>query len=304
LTAEQAALLKRMADRVLICYDSDAAGQEATLRGMTLLQKEGLDVHVVELPRGKDPDELLASSGGPDLFRLALGGAIPLPLYHVHARRANLEGPGRKKVVEEILEGLAELPMLDLAPHLGSIASSLGIFSHQLAEILRDRQLAVRKIPSESEKRESASDRVYVNVGDTGREFPPDPWEAALLFLLWKSPEKRSGLAPEAILPLVSDEKVQGAVAAVLNGESPESLQGRWHETNDRFLEAALAVGGDFCEAFNNVEDAWLKVESSLRKRVIEKEYQGLREKMTRGLAVSQDMSRLNELARILKGRR
>ncbi len=304
LTAEQAALLKRMADRVLICYDSDAAGQEATLRGMTLLQKEGLDVHVVELPRGKDPDELLASSGGPDLFKLALGGAIPLPLYHVHARRATLEGPGRKKVVEEILEGLAELPMLDLAPHLGSIASSLGIFSHQLAEILRDRLLAVKKFPSESEKRESASDRVYVNEGDKGRGLPPDPWEAALLFLLWKSPEKRSGLAPEAILPLVSDEKVQGAVAAVLNGETPESLQGRWHETNDRFLEAALAVGGDFCEAFNNMEDAWLKVESSLRKRVIEKEYRSLREKMTRGLATSQDMSRLNELARILKGRR
>ena len=301
LTAEQAALLKRMADRVLICYDSDAAGQEATLRGMTLLQKEGLDVHVVELPRGKDPDELLASSGGSDLFRLALGEAIPLPLYHVHARRATLEGPGRKKVVEEILEGLS---MLDLAPHLASIASSLGVFQHQLAEILRDRQLAVRKFPSETEKRESASDRVYVNEGDKGGGLPPDPWEAALLFLLWKSPEKRSGLAPEAILPLVSDEKVQGAVAAVLNGESPESLQGRWHETNDRFLEAALAVGGDFCEAFSNVEDAWLKVESSLKKRVIEKEYRGLREKMTRGLAASEDMSRLNELARILKGRR
>jgi len=271
---------------------------------MALLQKEGLDVHVVELPRGKDPDELLASSGGSDLFRLAIGKAIPLPLYHVHARRTTLEGPGRKKVVEEILEGLAELPMLDLAQHLGSIASSLGIFPHQLAEILHDRQRAVRQFPSESEKREFASDRVYVNEGEKEGRLPPDPWEAALLFLLWKSPEKRSGSAPEAILPLVSDEKVQGAVAAVLNGESPESLQGRWHETNDRFLEAALAVGGDFCEAFNNMEDAWLKVESSLRKRVIEKEYRGLSEKMSRGLAASEDMSRLNELARILKGRR
>lgn len=304
LTAEQAGLLKRMADRVLICYDSDAAGQEATLRGMTLLQKEGLDVHVVELPRGKDPDELLASPGGPDLFKGALGSAIPLPLYHVHARRATLEGPGRKKVVEEILEGLAELSMLDLAPHLGSIASSLGIFSYQLAEILRDRQIAMRKFASESEKRESAPDCVYVNEGDKERGLPPDPWEAALLFLLWKLPEKRSGEAPEAILPLVSDEKIQGAVAAALNGESPESLQGRWHETNDRFLEAALAVGGDFCEVFNNMEDAWIKVESGLRKRVIEKEYRGLREKMTRGLADNHDMARLNELARILKGRR
>lgn len=304
LTAEQAALLKRMADRALICYDSDAAGQEATLRGMTLLQKEGLDVHVVELPRGKDPDELLASPGGSDLFRMALGGAIPLPLYHVHARRRDLDGPSRKKVVEEILEGLSELSMLDLAPYLGSIASSLGIFSHQLAGILHARQQGVRKIPADSEKRESAPDRVSVNGGNEGGEQPADPWETALLFLLWKSFEKRSSSAPEAFLPLVSDEKLQGAVAALLNGESPESLQGRWHETNDRFLESALAAGGDFCEAFSGIEEAWQKVEASLRKRVMEKEYRGLRERMTRGSATSEDMSRLNELARILKGRR
>ena len=304
LTAEQAALLKRMADRVLICYDSDAAGQEATLRGMTLLQKEGLDVHVVELPRGKDPDELLASTGGPELFQQAIGKAMPLPLYHVHARRADLEGPARKKVVEEILEGLSELPMLDLAPHLGSIASSLGIFSHQLGEILRDRQQRVRKIQLDSEKRESTPDSVSIHEEGERREQPPDPWESSLLFLLWESSERRLGSAPEAILPLVADEKVQGAVAALLNGESPEFLQGRWHETNDSFLESALAAGGDFCEAFSGMDEAWQKVESSLRKRVMEKEYRGLREKMTRGLATSEEMSKLNELARVLKGRR
>ncbi len=305
LTTEQAALLKRMTDRALICYDSDAAGQEATLRGMTLLQKEGLDVHVVELPRGKDPDELLASEGGPDLFAQALSDALPLPLYHVHARRGALDGSSRKKVIEEILGGLSELSMLDLAPHLSSIAGTLGIFPHQLAEILRVRQDQERKNSPISEKRESAVSCVSIDEkGKRTNEEPPDPREAALLFLLWSMQERRAAAAPEAILPLLFDGRIQSAVAALLNGESTESLRRLWYETSNRFLESALAAGGDFCETFASGEEAWQKVEASLRKRNVEKEYRGLREKMTRGLATSEDMSRLNELARILKGRR
>ncbi|NLH95618.1 MAG: toprim domain-containing protein, partial [Synergistaceae bacterium] len=302
LTAEQAALLKRISDRVLICYDSDAAGQEATLRGMSLLQKEGLEVRVVELPRGKDPDELLASDGGEILFGQALAKAMPLPLYHVHARRGALAGPGRKKAVEEILNGLAELPMLDLAPYLGSISSSLGVFSHQLYELLSQRQ--GKNSPS-PEKRDSALSSVLIGERPGSRaEDLPDPLESALLYLLWNCPEKRAGSAPEAILPLFGDERIQGAAAALLNGEPPEALRRIWYETANRFLESALAAGGDFCEAFGDREEAWRKIEEGLRKRNAEKEYRSLREKMTRGLATSEEMSRLNWLARMLKGRR
>lgn len=275
------------------------------MRGMTLLQKEGLDVHVVELPRGKDPDELLASEGGPELFAQALSDALPLPLYHVHARRGLLDGLNRKKTVEEILEGLSELSMLDLAPYLSAIAGSLGIFPHQLADILRARQAQESKNAGNPEKRESPFSSVYVNEqGKRTNAETPDPRESALLFLLWDSQEKRAKAAPEGTLPLIFDERIQSAVAALLNGESPDSLRSLWYETNDRYLESALAAGGDFCETFGNREEAWEKLEASLRKRKVEKEYQGLREKMTRGLATSQDMSRLNELARILKGRR
>ena len=304
LTTEQAALLKRMADQALICYDSDAAGQEATLRGMSLLQKEGLEVRVVSLPRGKDPDELLSSQDGEALFRQALAEAAPLPLYHVRARMAGLEGQGRKKATEEILQGLAEIPVLDLAPYLASIAGSLGIFTHQLADMLEEKRQRTARVDPDGEKREKGPGGVSIN--GTGGERPsfPDPLESALLFLLWQSAEKRLESAPEAILPMVSDVKVQGAVAALLNGESPMSLQERWHETNDRFLHSALSSGGDFCEAFSGTEEAWQKVMASLGKRITEKEYRGLMEKMTRGLASRDDMNRLNDLARILKGRR
>lgn len=63
LTPEQALLMKRYADEVVICYDSDEAGQKATARAIQLLRNAGLVVRVITVPSGKDPDEFIRSKG-------------------------------------------------------------------------------------------------------------------------------------------------------------------------------------------------------------------------------------------------
>ena len=63
LTAEQAHLLKRYADRVILAFDADAAGEQATLRGIDILVEQGLSVFVARLPEGLDPDEHLLKVG-------------------------------------------------------------------------------------------------------------------------------------------------------------------------------------------------------------------------------------------------
>lgn len=70
LTAEQALLMKRYADEVIICYDSDEAGQKATSRAIELLRRAGLLIKVISIPQGKDPDEFLRNKGseGHDAF--------------------------------------------------------------------------------------------------------------------------------------------------------------------------------------------------------------------------------------------
>ena len=55
LTEAQLRELNRLTKRLFLCFDSDAAGQEATLRGMELAVKQGFDVQVVPLPQGTDP---------------------------------------------------------------------------------------------------------------------------------------------------------------------------------------------------------------------------------------------------------
>ena len=77
LTERQLRELGRLTRKVYLCFDADAAGQEATLRGMELAAAQGFEVKVVTLPRGQDPAD------APDGFDDRLAGAESYLLYRV-----------------------------------------------------------------------------------------------------------------------------------------------------------------------------------------------------------------------------
>ena len=77
LTDRQLRELGRLTRKVYLCFDADAAGQEATLRGMELAVGQGFDVKVVTLPKGQDPAD------APDGFADRLGGAESYLVYRV-----------------------------------------------------------------------------------------------------------------------------------------------------------------------------------------------------------------------------
>ena len=68
LTNEQARLLRRFAPEVYLAYDGDSAGQHAILRGLDILETEGIPAHVLDFPDGLDPDEFVRRDGA-DAFR-------------------------------------------------------------------------------------------------------------------------------------------------------------------------------------------------------------------------------------------
>ena len=74
LTNEQAVLMKRYADEVIICYDADGAGQKATARAIDILRNAGLPIKILTVPSGKDPDEFIRSKGEnvPAAFKLLI----------------------------------------------------------------------------------------------------------------------------------------------------------------------------------------------------------------------------------------
>jgi DNA primase len=59
LTEEQVQLLSHYTKRITLVYDADSAGSKATIRGVDLIIARGLDVNVVELPTGEDPDSFV-----------------------------------------------------------------------------------------------------------------------------------------------------------------------------------------------------------------------------------------------------
>ncbi|MBV9126888.1 MAG: DNA primase, partial [Verrucomicrobia bacterium] len=73
-TERQARLLKRYADEVILCFDADAAGQQAAERSFAALLEAGLSVRVATMPAGEDPDSLIRR-GGAEAFRARVGAA-------------------------------------------------------------------------------------------------------------------------------------------------------------------------------------------------------------------------------------
>ena len=63
ITPEQARLMSRYTKKVIICYDTDEAGQKASQKAIKLLSEVGLDVSVIKVPGAKDPDEYIKTFG-------------------------------------------------------------------------------------------------------------------------------------------------------------------------------------------------------------------------------------------------
>jgi DNA primase len=111
LTPDQARLLRRAAPGVALTYDGDEAGREAMMRSLAVLLAEGLEVAVVDLPAGEDPDTLVRT-GGADAWRaLRAQAADPVTFVQRHVLRGAGSGPGdpRERAVQAVVRLAGEV---------------------------------------------------------------------------------------------------------------------------------------------------------------------------------------------------
>jgi DNA primase len=105
LTEQQLRELSRLTRQLYLCFDADAAGEEATLRGMALAVAQGFDVRVVALASGEDPAD------SPSEFQHRLGRAVS---YVIHrARLERKRAPDRQTKYERVkafLDGVPDSP--------------------------------------------------------------------------------------------------------------------------------------------------------------------------------------------------
>jgi len=103
LTADQARLLKRLAPRVALTYDGDDAGQEAMMRSLGALLAEGLEVAVVDLPSGVDPDTLVREGGRSAWDAARHAAADPVEFVQRHVLRRGGPGDPRERALQAIV---------------------------------------------------------------------------------------------------------------------------------------------------------------------------------------------------------
>lgn len=106
LTQDQARLIKRYTDTVLISYDGDSAGQNANLRGLEILKNEGLNVKVVPLVDNLDPDDVIKQLGA-EGYQGCLDRAMPLIDFKLHSLKSQFDitkNEDKRKFVSEALK--------------------------------------------------------------------------------------------------------------------------------------------------------------------------------------------------------
>lgn len=111
LTASQAKLIKRFADRVYISYDGDSAGQAATIRGLDILRENGLDVFVIQLPDRFDPDDVIRSYGR-EGYQKCIDSALPLVEFKLRFIKSKYDlksVDSRAKFLNEAIGCLAQI---------------------------------------------------------------------------------------------------------------------------------------------------------------------------------------------------
>ena len=184
LTEPQVKLLNRFTRRIIVNYDPDTAGQAATERSLSILLEQGVEVRVLALPGGKDPDSFIRAQGAAAYTKL-LNEAPPYVDYLIsRASKMDLtSAEGKLRAVNFLMPYVQRIPDRILRSEWATrIAQQLRIEEPVLRESMRK---------AANERRSEVKARPEL-VGRAGK-----PAERRLVQMLIEAEEFRSQLAQE-----------------------------------------------------------------------------------------------------------
>ena len=234
LTEEQAALITRYAEQVILIYDGDQAGQNATKRAIPILEKAGLQVKVLQIRDAKDPDEFLKKFGA-DKFKLLLEGSSNRVEYQLNAIRQKYdirEDDQRVKYLQESADLISTL----------SSAVQQEVYGHRVAETAKISSDAMKLEISRALKRRQNREKKKQEAIDLAPAKALQPKSRTIRYDNMKSAMAEENvialaLREPALLDHAADLKPQEFSAPLL-GKVFSQLQSR----HIQGLEVSLAV--------------------------------------------------------------
>ncbi len=139
LTEEQALLLRRLVEHVVLIYDGDKAGRAATLKSLRVLLAAEMRVSIASIPQGQDPDSF-ARVHGSEALKQCVAKSIPAVQYFIHEVWAR-EASSAESYSQAIREAAAVLPAvkdeLGRRHHVDHLAASAGLSIDRVRADLR-----------------------------------------------------------------------------------------------------------------------------------------------------------------------
>lgn len=156
-TSEQANLLSRYAEEIIICYDNDGAGREATQRALGVLGKTGLKLRVVTMSGGKDADEIIRTYGK-ERFAELLGTAANKTEYRLlqEKEKYNINtDDGKLRFLTAAAAVLAQCGAVECDIYSTRLANELGVSKDSINAQIRSAKMKQRRNDEAKKKRES-----------------------------------------------------------------------------------------------------------------------------------------------------
>jgi DNA primase len=156
LTEQQAKLLKRYTEKVVLCYDADAAGVNAALRGIDILRAAGLSVKVLHVNDGKDPDEYIRKHGREEFIELLNKNSLPDTDYKITLLKMKYKPADTEqsvKFLQKAAEILSQLTPVETDLYIQKIAKENNISEGALRrEVYKDENKLTAKVVPYSER--------------------------------------------------------------------------------------------------------------------------------------------------------
>lgn len=159
-SAEQAKVIKRHTDNVIICYDSDDAGQNAALRNVAVLADNGCKVKVLTLPNNYDPDDFIKKHGSEAFINYINQNAETYIEYKINTAFKNNDlntSEGKRKVIESVIEDLVKIvSLVEKEYYIRLLAQKLGVSEQAIAnEITKAQKIGINRDKKVKERNNS-----------------------------------------------------------------------------------------------------------------------------------------------------
>ena len=230
-TNEQANLLSRYADEVIICYDNDGAGRTATARALSVLNKTGLKLRVVQMTGGKDADEIIRTHGR-ERFADLLKGAASTTEYKLLEARAKIDLSSDDGKVEFLIAAaqiLASCGTIERDIYSTRLSNELGVSADSIMAQIKIAESKLKRLEETKKRQETevmlAKSFEDKNNPERAANIKAARAEETLIASFMRNPDfykkLKERISPEDFVTAFNRRIMQSLVNALENGTEP-----------------------------------------------------------------------------------